>query len=333
LQDNVLVRIDTFSDEQARLIINLAQQYQVWADAERSLLTLPYNLLRKEVKGHAYLYEVLDRANNARSLGPWSADAEARVEEYQATKKAAKERRALSGDALDTTCRLYRALRLPQIDSAAGGILREADRRGLLGTRLLVIGTNAMPAYSLEAAGFIRDVPDETFDFDMAWAAETMPEQEQPVWDMLKAVDPTFTVNTERPFQARSAKAYEFELLAAPSRLNSLPRRDRPLPVALPEQEWLLRGRPVDHVLVARDLRPARIVAPDPRWFALHKLWLAEKPERNPLKKTKDRKQGVALLSAIEQVMPHYPLDGSFADELPEDLRPYLDAWRQGGPT
>jgi len=30
-----------------------------------------------------------------------------------------------------------------------------------------------------------------------------------------------------------------------------------------------------------RDGEAARMVVPDPRWFALHKLWMAKKPERN----------------------------------------------------
>lgn len=322
----MVLRIDPFSDEQARTLVNLEQQYQVWMEAEQVLHALPYNLVRKEVKGHAYLYEVLDRQNNARSLGPWSDEAEARFDGYQLAKQTAKERRDASRALLDTTSRLYRALRLPMIDAPAAEILREADRRGLLGGQVMVVGTNAMPAYSIEAGGFIRDAPDATLDFDLAWAAEEMPEGGQPIWDMLKAVDSTFTVNTERQFQARNAKAYEVEILAAPSRLATMTRGDRPRPVDLPEQEWLLNGRPVDHVVVGRDGKPARIVAPDPRWFALHKLWMADKPQRNPLKKPKDRKQGAALMETIARTMPHYPLDDAFAAELPAELQPYFEA-------
>src|SRR3546814_7382256 len=70
-------------------------------------------------------------------------------------------------------------------------------------------------------------------------------------------------------------------------------RKDQPKPIPLPEQEWLLLGRQVDHVVIARDNAPARIVAPDPRYFALHKLWMAEKAGRNPLKRPKDEKQGM----------------------------------------
>nr|WP_283773350.1 GSU2403 family nucleotidyltransferase fold protein [Altererythrobacter sp. KTW20L] len=214
------------------------------------------------------------------------------------------------------------------ISADAGPILREADRRSLLGSHLLVIGTNAMAAYALEAAGTFRDVPDETEDFDLAWTADE-PEDCTLVWDMLKAVDPTFTVNTEREFQARNAKAYEVELLVAPSLANTLGGTDRPRPVALPEQEWLLPGRRVDQVVPCRDGTPARIVAPDPRWFALHKLWLGAQTKRNPLKRRKDTIQGNALLDAIAEVMPHYDLGGAFSTTLPDELMPYWHDWQR----
>ena len=220
-------------------------------------------------------------------------------------------------------------MRLPLLSADAGPILREADRRGLLDSHLLVVGTNAMTAYAIEAAGSFINVPDETEDFDLAWAASESA-NEALVWGMLKAVDPTFTVNSERDFQARNAKAYEVELLVAPSRADTLASKDRPKPVPLAEQEWLLPGRRVDQVVPCRDGAPARIVAPDPRWFALHKLWLGAQPKRDPLKRRKDVRQGEALLDAIAEAMPHYSLGESFAAELPAELAPYFENWSAG---
>jgi len=150
---------------------------------------------------------------------------------------------------------------------------------------------------------------------------------------MLKAVDPTFTINNERDFQARNAKAYEVELLVAPSRANTLGAKDRPRPVPLPEQEWLLLGRLVDQVIGCRDGSPARIVTPDPRWFALHKLWMSAQAKRNPLKRPKDRTQGLALLDAVATAMPHYPLDDAFEASLPNELQPCFAQWQSLRPT
>ena len=124
------------------------------------------------------------------------------------------------------------------------------------------------------------------------------------------------------------SKANFVEILLAPSVASSYPKLERLQPVALPEQEWLLLGTRVDQVVCGRDATPARIVAPDPRYFALQKLWLAEKPTRNPLKRPKDRRQGEALLKTIASSMPHYRLDDAFGAALPVELAPHFDAWR-----
>ena len=322
--------IQPFSAEQERALINMRQRYDAWIEAERELAAMPYDLKRKKIGDYEYLYETTDRDGNGKSLGRWSEDKQARFDAYKAAKNAAKARRDGARDALGESSRIARALRLPMLSADAGPILREADRRSLLGSHLLVIGTNAMAAYALEAAGTFRDVPDETEDFDLAWSAEA-PEAGTQLWDMLKAVDPTFTVNSEREFQARNAKAYEVELLIAPSRVSTLAVKDRPRSVPLPEQEWLLPGRRVDQVVPCRDGTPARIVAPDPRWFALHKLWLGAQAKREPLKRRKDTVQGMALLDAVAEAMPHYPLGEAFSSSLPEDLMPYWQSWRQRG--
>lgn len=318
-----------FSDEQARVLVNLHQQYEVWMEAEQTLAAMPYNLVHKTVNGYEYLYEVKDRLNNARSLGPWSDEQAQRLEAYQREKREWRERRDHSWNRLSETALIYRSLKLPFMDSAAGAILREADRRRLLGPKLIVVGTNAMPAYHIEAAGIIRELPDETRDCDLAWTGTELEEGRKYIWDMLKAVDSTFTVNSERSFQARNSKAYEVEILAAPSRIGSIFRTDRPMPIPLPEQEWLLNGRFVDHVVICRDGNPARIIAPDPRWFALQKLWMSDQAKRNPLKRPKDVKQGFMLLDAVSSSMPQYPLSEDFEKQLPEDLKIKFEEWKE----
>jgi hypothetical protein len=315
-----------FSEEQARVLINLEQQYDVWIEAVRELEALPYGFKWSTRGDKDYLYEVLDRKGNAKSRGPRSPETEAQYANYHAAKQAAKNRADQSAIRLNETCRLYRSLRLPLVAADGAKILREADKRRLLGSHLLVIGTNAMPVYAIEAGGRIADAPDETQDFDLAWTAEES--EGVPFWSMLQAVDDTYTVNTERPFQARNASAYEVEVLAAPSRIKGMARLDRPRPIPLDEQEWLLNGRHISHVVVARDGSPARIVAPDPRWFALQKLWMADQQKRNPLKRPKDAKQGCLLLDATREAMPQFPLDQAFEESIPPILLPYYAKWK-----
>ena len=321
-----------FSDEQTRNLVNLRQRYEVWIDTERKLAALPYDLRAKTVGGREYLYEIKDRSGNGTSLGPMAPANQERLKHYRQVKQALRERRTASAKALDETSRLCRALRLPLLASEAGRILRQADRMSLLDSHLMVVGTNAMVAYAIEAGGLLVDAPDETQDFDMAWTKAEADEGARPLWNLLKAVDDTYTINSERSFQARNKDAYEVEILAAPSRAKGMFRTDQPRPVPLPEQEWLLFGRPVDTIVVCRDATPARIVAPDPRWFALQKLWLAEQSKRNPLKRGKDRRQGNALLNAIDQAMPQYPLGEAFESRLPGELSGLFRTWKAAKP-
>jgi uncharacterized protein (DUF2267 family) len=47
------------------------------------------------------------------------------------------------------------------------------------------------------------------------------------------------------------------------------------------------------------------------------------------LKRPKDAKQGVALLTAIKDWMPQFKMDPAFEDELPGELRSLYDEWKR----
>lgn len=321
-----------FNDEQLRVAANLRQYYGLWLETRRGLAELNYSLSWKEKDGTEYLRRRSGSSDT--TVGARSPETEAIMVRFQADQAMLAEQDDARTALLSDTCRQYLALRMGIIASPAAAILRAADIRGYMGTALMVVGTNAMAAYELEASSRFALGMDSTEDFDLAWAAGDNKtvlalSSKAPVslLALLKSVDSTYTVNTERSFQARNKNAYEVELLVAPSRVETLPRTLGFAPIPMPEQEWLLQGTPVDQVVCGRDKTPARIVAPDPRWFAVHKLWMSEKPQRNPLKKPKDRNQGKALLKAIQQLMPHYPLDAGFCASLPPELAPHFEAW------
>lgn len=68
-------------------------------------------------------------------------------------------------------------------------------------------------------------------------------------------------MSRERRYQAVNDNGYEVELLAAPSVVRCMSPDDVFSPVPLPEQEWLLMGRPLRHAYV-----PPKTVTPD--WAA-----------------------------------------------------------------
>jgi hypothetical protein len=324
-----------FNDEQLRTAVNLAQRYDAWIVAERETFELDaYKLRWKEISGRRYLYRF--EGTSGKSLGRESPELHVLQQRHTSDLAEAAKRADETGEQAKTYAFIYARLGLPVISGLAAPIIHRFDVAGALGTHLLVVGTVAMAAYELEAREAFAEGRTATEDADFAWTGgRTEPlalgaRADAPVslLALLKQVDSTYTVNTECTFQARNRKGEEVEFLTAPSVTQSFPRHDRLSPLPLPEQEWLLAGRPLSHVAASAQGYPARLVVPDPRWFALHKLWLADKPTRSRLKADKDRTQGTMLLNAVVTSMPHYPLDEDFAKQLPKELGSYLLRWR-----
>lgn len=325
------MNFNKMSDEGLRLLANMETHYDTWLQARR--VEAAGRLQWKVSGGREYLYRIVDRAGNGTSLGPRSEETERRMEAFQVAKVTV----ANTWARLQAEGMAYRAFRLPRIASYAGEVLRELDIERMLGGDVLVVGTNAMCTYSLEAQQLLDSSLDATEDFDLTWIRELDPPAPDPrrpsLFGVLKQLDSTYTINTERSFQARNSHGQEVELLVSEKLKDALPRFEQLRPIPLPEQDWLLPGHRISHVVCGFDNLPARVVAPDPRWFALHKLWLADKAERNPLKKGKDRAQGETLLELVDGYMPHFPLDDDFAAGLPAELLPYFEAWRDQRPA
>jgi len=64
------------------------------------------------------------------------------------------------------------------------------------------------------------------------------------------------------------------------------------------------------------------LIVPDPRYFALHKAWLADKPGRDPLKAPKDRRQAEMIASWLPE-MARYPTNDAFIATLPDEIAGY----------
>jgi hypothetical protein len=106
-------------------------------------------------------------------------------------------------------------------------------------------------------------------------------------------------------------------------------RLHRPDLGAEPEgAEWLLGGQTVARVVVSVEGIPAQIVAPEPRTFALRKLWLARRTGRDPADRERDARDGATLLEALAAGMPGFPLHEGFAGALPGPLREVFDRWQ-----
>ena len=328
-----------FSADAQRLAANLEQAYSFWLSARQSLQKLPASMYWAERSGRQYLYVKQSGADSGTSHGVRSPEAEQKFEAFTVEKNQALERAASADALIQTRSTLYRRLRMPTLPDKQAEILRKLDIEGLLGTDLMVVGTNAFSAYEWAANAIFPAGNEETQDFDLTWCRDTPAsltfagtaldkKKRKTLFSVLRSIDPSYKINPRKPYQALDADGYEVALLAAPS-CHPLPKKEAFAPMqTLIEQEWLLLGSPVSAVVATERGRACPLTVPDPRFMGLHKLWLADKPERNPVKRDKDRRQGDVLLDAVRHFMQaSHPLNVDFLFSVPDDLRATFDGW------
>jgi hypothetical protein len=328
-----------FSDDAQRIAANLEQAYSFWLDSRQTLQNLPTSMYWADRGDRQYLYAKQNSTDNGTSLGVRSEATDQQLASFTEEKKLAQERAASADTLIQTRAALYRRLRMPTLPDKQAEILRKLDIEGLLGTDLMVVGTNAFSAYEWAANAIFPVGNEATQDFDLTWCRgtpaslvfagrETVQRKSKTLFSVLKSIDSSYKITPRKPYQATNADGYEVELLAAPS-CHPLPKEEAFAPMqTLIEQEWLLLGSPVSAVVATVLGRACPLTVPDPRFMALHKLWLADKPERNPAKRDKDRRQGDVLMDAVRHFMPaSHPINVDFVLDLPEDLRPTFDQW------
>ncbi len=278
------------SNEQRRQLIDAQQAFAAWRPAASELDKL--GTLRSQAsKGRRYMYEV--HGSVRRSLGretPELLRQKARHDAHRATLKQTV--RALE-KRLDDMAPVNRALGLGRIPTIAARILRALDREGLLGTHVIVAGTNALYAYEAATGTLLPTEHVATGDADLLWdtkqslllAATGM--RREGLMGILRRVDRSFVANYG--FNATNNEGYVVDLLCPETDDITTVNAGADLEaVPMPGIEWLLRAPQFEQTIIGGDGKPLRIAVPDPRAFALHKLWVSRRDNRDPLKRPRD---------------------------------------------
>lgn len=88
--------------------------------------------------------------------------------------------------------------------------------------------------------------------------------------------------------------------------------------------QWLVNCPETRALIIDERGYPAPIAAPEPRTWLLHKIWLSQRPMREPEKCRRDLEQARATHRLVVENLPQYPFDAAFAETLPPPLREAL---------
>jgi len=282
----------------------------------------------KTISGNEYLYRMLDAYGKGKSLGPRSDETEAKYSAFQQGKAEAADRIASIQRALDEKAALNRAVGLNRVPLVVGRICRELDKRELLGSHVLLVGTHAIYGYEALAGALVRRELMATADADFLWdnrkkvdlAADA---ELDGFMAVLKKADRSFK-RSKQLFRAINKDGYMADLIV-PEPNNPLdPMQEQMGNVydlkasGIGSLRWLVNAPKVEAVAIDKKGYPFRMVVPDPRAFAIHKLWVSEQSNRKADKAKRDREQAIAVADMVIERLPQFKFEADALKMFPK---------------
>jgi len=321
------------NDDQRRTYIDAAQLYETYRDAFAKSRAYRGGMHWKKVKGKEYLFRSLDRYGYGKSLGPRSKETESTYHEFHNNKKHVHDRLKLLKEKLKQQARFCKAARIARVPRIVTAILRLLEQHQLLGRNLQIVGTNTLYAYEARAGVFLERGLLATRDMDMLW--DIRPKlrlfaiddiDSKGLIDILQKADRSFDLLSKKSFRAVNQVGYMVDLIKPePKSVLIAERRqvgsdDDLMAAEIKNLQWLISAPKFDQIVIGEDGFPAAMVVPDPRAFAIHKLWLSNQMDRDAVKKKRDRSQALAVCKLILQFMPEFEIKKEDLRMFPESI-------------
>jgi hypothetical protein len=325
--------INILSTEKRRQLIDTQQVYETWrATNEESKRRFAGSMRWGERDGTEYLLRKIGKSET--SVGARNKQTEDAYQAFFAGRKENTERLAALSARLDELAPVNIAMGLARVPQIAARILRACDEQGLLGEQLFVVGTNALYAYEVLAGVQVDSGLVASGDIDLLYDARRHMSlavrgiTTSGLIGLLQNVDTSFAPTSPRSFRAANKTGYLVDLIR-PEAKDVF--RDR-LPAALtnlPEDlegaaifglAWLINSPKVEAIAVDEKGYPVRLVVIDPRAFALHKAWVSNRRDREPLKAMRDLEQARAAATIATQYLKK-TFDADDLTALPSELR------------
>jgi hypothetical protein len=324
------------NNDQRRELINSQQRFQALRDAKAAWDAQRGSLTWVESKGHEYLARsYYDKAGLRKqtSLGARSPETEKMKTDFEARRAAAEDRWKNLRDTMERQTAVNRALGLGRVPLIGARIMRALDGFGMLGAGIRILGTNAIYGYEAASGVRIDSGLATTEDIDLLFDARggltfvgDEDVSESSLMKILQRVDTSFE-RSKQTFRAVNRDGYLVDLIKP---MQNPPWKEDPDKVGSdPEDlsavqieglDWLQNSPAFEAIAIDEKGEPTRIVAPDPRVWAAHKLWLSRRADRQPLKRQRDAAQAEAVASLVANYLTHLPFDAEQLRMLPKDI-------------
>lgn len=317
------------NDQQRLFLVESTQLYWPWIQARQHLESYKYGMKWLTSKGNDYLYRVTDSSGNARSLGRRSPETEALFQSFTDGRNRARERFSGLDERLALQARLNKAVNLGRLPMVVSEILQAVDLSKARDD-FRVVGTHAIYAYESMAGVHIRMGLLASGDIDLLYdprkklslVAKNL--DGNGLLGLLRKVDSSFDVVNQESFRAVNKKGFMVDLIMPKRDIRSNEKvafAEGDLEaIEVPNLHWLANAPSVDSVIISSNGMPVRARVPDPRAFAVHKSWLSQQPDRDPVKKPRDLAQSKIVFDLLQEYLPIYPLNASAMRYIPKTV-------------
>jgi hypothetical protein len=316
-----------FSPARQRVYEAATQAYQAYQAALQQTRAFRGSRHWKRIKGRDYLYQYHDRYGHGRSLGARSPHTEELFAQFRRESGVAAQglkdrRRDLAEQA--RFCRAALINRLPRV---AARILRRLEQHETR-RNFFVIGTAAIYAYEFATGVFLESLGPRDLLGDagrrLTLAGGGMSRDD--LLRLLRQADRSFAPLPGDECRAANRDGFLVKILKSEIKRPGKPKTltvagaREPLPPEAGNLQYLAASPKLTQVVIGKDGGPVTLVVPDPRAFALNRLWLSQQEDRGEDRRARDLGQALAVADLVLRYLPQYDFSSSELEMFPREL-------------
>lgn len=306
------------NDDAKRQFIDANATFHAWEAARKAALEVRGGMYWKRTDKVDYLIRT-SRSNSQKSLGARSPETEAMFERFTVRKATVEQREAALRESMVRHRKMNRALGVGRTPNLVVDILNMLSSANIA-EHFTVVGTHALYAYETAAGVLIADSAAlQTRDVDLLWDTRNriqfvtqMKIQDSSMVGLLQKVDPTFAIRQDQRYTATNSKGFEVDIIRREV------AEDDPHPVRLSDDEddfWVAQAKNAGTLVSAPRFSSmivstigvmARMNTISPVVFCKFKRWLAQQPDRDPLKRSRDQRQAELVEALIDEYLPQW---------------------------
>ncbi|WP_346798098.1 GSU2403 family nucleotidyltransferase fold protein [Halomonas sp. Bachu 37] len=317
--------------EQARVATNTRQLFEALEDLRAQAQSVAGSMHWKQINGQEYLYRAYSHGKN-RSLGPRSPKTEAVKAAFEENKQRYKTREQSLKEQISLHAAYVRANRLNRFPLTAARVIRSLQREGI---PFRIVGTNALCVYEARAGVLIEPEHLATADIDvlmdvrqgMRIVAQSKPSG---LLSLLQRSDRSFRRLSDASFSfcAANDAGYRVDFITQGGgdelQLNEFERQleaEDLTPVTIASLKWLVASPRFTAVVFDEKGMPLRIPTVDPRAYVLHKLYVSQRADRDPVKRHRDAAQAQLMATILHRELRELPSTRAVIRAFPHVVR------------